>query len=197
VTLPAIGQAFRASHPDVELLTEEMWNARMPTALRAGLVDVAVSLCPEINSELSYETIRSETIVALVTETHPLAGAQEVALEALANESFVLFPRELAPRLYDLLVGLCRRAGFEPRVRSESFHTSWELGVLADVPVVALVPESVTRGLPAGLLSVQIAEPKGRVDTAIVWGGDESSAVGAAFREVARTVFATSRVGAS
>ena len=43
-TLPALGQAFRASHPDVELLTEEMWNARMPPALRAGAIDAAVSL---------------------------------------------------------------------------------------------------------------------------------------------------------
>ena len=41
-TLPALGQAFRAGHPDVELLTEEMWNARMPAALRSGAVDVAV-----------------------------------------------------------------------------------------------------------------------------------------------------------
>jgi DNA-binding transcriptional LysR family regulator len=196
VTLPALGQAFRAGHPDVELLTEEMWNSRMPTALRGGLVDLAVSLCPEINSEISYETIRSEPLVALVTDTHSLASEREVALDALANEPFVLFPREFAPRLYDALVGLCRRAGFEPRIRSESFHTSWELGVLADVPVVALVPESVTRELPPGLVSLAISEPTAEVDTAILWRGDETSAAAAAFREVARTVFATGDVGA-
>src|SRR5205807_5342571 len=28
-TLPAIGRRFRSTHPDVTLLTEEMWNARM------------------------------------------------------------------------------------------------------------------------------------------------------------------------
>jgi hypothetical protein len=37
-TLPAIGRAFRASHPDVALLTEAMWNARMLPALRSGAV---------------------------------------------------------------------------------------------------------------------------------------------------------------
>ena len=42
VTLPALGKAFRRGHPDVELLTEEMWNSRMPGALRAGLVDLAI-----------------------------------------------------------------------------------------------------------------------------------------------------------
>jgi DNA-binding transcriptional LysR family regulator len=196
VTLPALGRAFRTRHPDVELLTEEMWNARMPTALRSRLVDVAVSLCPEVSTELSYETIRSERVVALLTETHALAREQEIALDALADEPFVLFPREFAPRLYDSLVGFCRRAGFEPRIRSESFHTGWELGVLADVPVVALVPESVTRDLPDALVSVDIAEPTVRLDTAILWRGDESSAVGAAFRDVARTVFAAEQAAA-
>jgi DNA-binding transcriptional LysR family regulator len=47
-TLPAIGRAFRAAHPDVALITEAMWNARMPPALRSSTIDVAISLCPEV-----------------------------------------------------------------------------------------------------------------------------------------------------
>jgi DNA-binding transcriptional LysR family regulator len=190
VTLPALGQAFRTSYPDVELLTEEMWNSRMPTALRSGLVDLAVSVCPEVSSELSYERIRSETVLALLSSDHRLAGEEEIALEDLAGDAFVLFPRELAPRLYDSLVGICRRAGFEPAVRSESFHTTWELGVLDDVPAVALVPESVARDPPDGLVGLRIRDCAERIETAIVWRKDDASAVGAGFREVARTVFA-------
>jgi DNA-binding transcriptional LysR family regulator len=34
-TLPALGQAFKDRHPEVELLAEETWNDRMPMALRA------------------------------------------------------------------------------------------------------------------------------------------------------------------
>lgn len=126
VTLPALGKAFRSTHPDVKLLTEEMWNSRMPGALRAGLVDLAVSLCPEVSGELSYETIRSEGVVALLTRGHSLAGEEEIALDALAAEQFVLFPRELAPRLYDSLVGLCRRAGV--RTEDPKRVVSHELG---------------------------------------------------------------------
>jgi DNA-binding transcriptional LysR family regulator len=130
-----------------------------------------------------------------VTEDHQLATEAEIAVEALANDGFVMFPREFAPRLYESLVGICRRAGFEPTIRSESFHTSWELGVLADVPVVALVPESVARGMPAGLVALVLKEPVDRIDTAIVWRKDDASAVGAAFREVAGTVFEVERLG--
>src|SRR5215217_4853618 len=51
-TLPVLGRAFRQSHPDVALLAQEMWNARMPPAFAAGSIDLALSLCPEIAAEL-------------------------------------------------------------------------------------------------------------------------------------------------
>lgn len=189
-TLPAIGRAVREQHPDVELLTEEMWNARMTPALRAGTIDVAISLCAEISPELAYEQIRAESVIALLAAGHPLAGEQAVALSSLAEEEFVLFPRELAPRLYDTLVGLCRRAGFEPTPRKESFHTDWELRVLADVPGVTLVPQSVARFLPRGVVAVPVSEPDERLETSLVWRPDDASPTVAALLKIAREVCA-------
>ena len=195
VTLPALGQAFRSSYPDVQLRTEEMWNSRMADALESRAADLAVSLCAEIVAGVRYEAIRSEPLIAIVTDDHPLAAETEIALAALAGEPFVMFPRELAPRLYESLVGVCRRAGFEPQIRSESFHASWELGVLADVPAVALAPESVMVNPRPGLVAVALSPPAGRVETAIMWRDEHDSAPAAAFREVARGVFAGARVG--
>jgi DNA-binding transcriptional LysR family regulator len=188
-TLPALGRALRTEQPDLALLTEEMWNASMPSALRSGSLDVAVSLCPEIAGELSYEPLRREAVVALLSAHHALAGERPIPLRALADEGFVIFPRELAPRLYDTLVGLCRHAGFEPNVRSESFHSGWELGLLAELPVVAIVPESVGRNLPDGVAAVALSEPPDRLETDLVWRADDSSTTLAAFLEVARGVF--------
>ena len=193
-TLPAIGRTFRRLHPDVALLTEEMWNARMPAALRAGELDVAVSLCPEVSSDLSYETIRSEPVLVVVADGHPFADAGSVSLSALADEEFLLFPRELAPRLFDTMIGFCRRAGFEPKLRSESFHTGWEVQTLADAPIVALIPESVSRQLPAGLVALALGPEGGEaLETALVWRTGDRSAVCGEFRRVARDVFAAVR----
>jgi DNA-binding transcriptional LysR family regulator len=113
-TLPALGQALTRTYPDVELLAEEMRPNRMPAALRAGAIDVALALYPEVAAGLAYQTVRREPIVALLSATHALAHEEAVALEALAND-FLMFPRELAPRLHDFYVGLCaarRRASY-------------------------------------------------------------------------------------
>ena len=188
-TLPAIGRAFRASHPEVSLLTEEMWNARMLAALRSGTIDAAVSLCPELAGEFEYLPIRTEPVIALLSQSHPLAGADTIELHALAGERFLLFPRELAPRLHAVMSGLCRSAGFEPDVRGESFHSGWELQILADVDVTALAPASVARELPDGLTASVVTDPPASLETALVWRKDDRSAINQAFRDAAQAAF--------
>ena len=188
-TLPALGRAFRASHPDVELLAQELWNARMPPAFSAGSIDIAVSLCPEIAAELEHAPIRKEHLVALLPEPHPLVRQDAIPLSALADEDFIVFPREIAPRLHDAFMAIYRRAGFEPRVRTESFHTGWDLGVLAEIPAVAIAPQTVAGGLPDGITAVAISEPTDALETCLVWRADDPSPALAAFVEVARSAF--------
>jgi DNA-binding transcriptional LysR family regulator len=185
-TLPALGRAFRASHPDVEPLAQEMWNARMPPAFDTGSIDIALSLCPEIHPELELAPIRNERLVALLPEGHPLTCEEAIPLSALADEEFIVFPREIAPRLHDAFMAIFRRAGFEPRVRNESFHTGWDLGVLAEIPAVAMAPQTVAGGLPDGIVAVALSEPTDSLETCLVWRADDASPTVAAFVGVAR-----------
>jgi DNA-binding transcriptional LysR family regulator len=189
-TLPALGRAFTAGHPDVELLAQEMWNARMPAAFAGGSIDIALSLCPEIAAELELAPIRKERLVALLPEAHALAPEDAIPLSALADQEFVLFPREIAPRLHDAFVAIYRRAGFEPRLRHESFHTGWDLGVLAEIPAVAIAPQTVAGGLPEGIAAVSLSEPTDSLETCLVWRSDDSSPAVATFVAVARSIFA-------
>ena len=188
-TLPALGRAFRATHQAVELLAQEMWNARMPAAFASGSIDIALSLCPEIAAELELAPIRKERLVALLPAAHPLAREEAIQLSALAAEDFILFPREIAPRLHDAFVAVYRRAGFEPRLRNESFHTGWDLGVLAEIPAVALAPRTVADGLPDGIVAVALSEPTDALETCAVWRADDASPTVAAFVAVARSAF--------
>jgi DNA-binding transcriptional LysR family regulator len=188
-TLPAIGRSFRQSHPDVSLLTEQMWNAPMLAALRSGTLDLAISLCPEIAGEFSYLRVRREPVIALLASSHPLSDRGEIELRALAEEGFLMFPRELAPRLREFMTGLCRRAGFEPLLRGDSFHTGWELQILADIDVVALAPASVALDLPDGISAALITDPPDPLETAIIWRNDDPSPTNRAFREAAQRAF--------
>jgi DNA-binding transcriptional LysR family regulator len=186
-TLPAIGRAFRRSHPEVTVVTEEMWNAQMGPALRTGLVDVAVALCPELSADLACEVVRRERLVALVPRTHPLAACGVgIALGALAADPFVLPPRGAAPRLHDTLIELCRRSGFQPAARAGGWQSAWELDALPELGLVSLGPESLSRGAPSNVVALPLVDTDERLETAIVTRAGETSPLVEAFAEAAR-----------
>lgn len=189
-TLPALARALRAARPDVELITQEMWNAPMCDALQSGQVDAAVSLCPEPGPGLASEPLRRERAVVVVSAAHPLAGRSPAALADLAQDTFLMFPRELGPRLYDALADICRRAGFEPRLRNESFHTGWDAGLLGDAGHAALAPASVANGVPPGLAVLELSDVDAELETRLVWREDDDVPTLGALRAVAAAAFA-------
>jgi hypothetical protein len=117
---------------------------------------------------------------------HPLAGEQAIPLSSLAGQDFVLFPREIAPRLH-VAVAVYRRAGFEPLFRNESFHTGWDVGVLAEIPAVAIAPQTVAAGLPDGIVAVSLSEPTDSLESCLVARSDERSPAVASFVAAARS----------
>jgi DNA-binding transcriptional LysR family regulator len=136
-----------------------------------------------------YESLRHESVVALIGAMHPLARANDVELAAFRDEEFVMFPRELAPRLHDILVGACRSSGFEPTIRAESFHSGWELQTLADVPAVTLAPASVAGDLPSGVVARGLGASAPRLETMAVCRADDRSSVVRTLRDVATSAF--------
>jgi DNA-binding transcriptional LysR family regulator len=125
----------------------------------------------------------------LLPGTHPLAAERAIPLSSLADEDFVLFPREIGPRLHDAFMAIYRLAGFEPRLRGESFHTGWDIGILTDLPAVALTPESVASDVPDGIVAVALSDPTETLETCLVRRGDWRSPPVDAFAAVAGSVF--------
>jgi hypothetical protein len=91
--------------------------------------------------------------------------------------------------LHNAFLAIFRRAGFEPQLRNESFQTGWDLGVLVDIPAVAMAPQTVASGLPEGIAAVALSEPTDSLETRLVWRGDERSPAIAAFVAEAQSAF--------
>jgi DNA-binding transcriptional LysR family regulator len=185
-TLPAIGRRFRAAYPGIDLVAEEMWNARMAPALQSGEIDVALAVCAEPAPGLVIEQIRTEPLRGFLPLTHTLAQEDEIALADLAGDQFVRIPRELAPRVHETFVGVCRAAGFEPNIR----NGGWELEALPDLGAVSIGPASAAVELPPRVVALPMRDCDTRVATSLVFRGDQQSVQVCAFREVASATFA-------
>src|SRR5580693_4233756 len=115
--VPSAIRAFRRAYAEVELVLEEANTTRLVAGLQDGSLDVAFLRPGAAGSEAFQLRLLSEEPMMLALPLgHPLAAQQEVELETLKEDPFLLFPRSIGPTLYDDIMGACREAGFEPKI---------------------------------------------------------------------------------
>ena len=143
--LPAAVRHFGAAFPGVHLdLREGDGTASQLEALQRDLVDVALVRGPLEQSGLRLEVLLEDRFCVALHGAHPLAGLSRVPLRRLRGEPMVWFPRRLSPTYYDLLMGMCLRAGFTPEQRYEVVRHQTALSLVAAGVGISLVPSSVS-----------------------------------------------------
>lgn len=137
--LPPILRTFRNCVPGVSLELHELTTHEQLQWLRDGRMDVGFVRSPIEDDIFSFEVIFAESLVVALPETHLLAKDKSVSLRSLASEPFILFPRLLAPGLYDLIISLCQQAGFSPSVTQEAIQMQTIVSLVAGGLGVAIV----------------------------------------------------------
>jgi DNA-binding transcriptional LysR family regulator len=186
--LPVILQEFRQRFPDVELVLQELTTAEQEQALRDRRIDVGFVYLPLADSDLSYLCIQKETLMVALHQTHHLAQQEAIAIQSLANEPFILFPRHLGVGLYDGIMALCELGSFTPKIAQEAIQMQTIIGLVATGMGVAIVPSSLQNLHRTGLVYRGIAHPTPLIETAIVWCEQEESPIVRQFLKVASLV---------
>jgi DNA-binding transcriptional LysR family regulator len=118
--LPEIIRKFRIRHPQVVLRLDDRESLDIGAALNHGDLDIAILRAPFQYEGIETEPLYQERFILALPQEHPLARRKRIAMAALAGESFILFPRAVAPGLHDTIASICIQAGFSPRVVHEA-----------------------------------------------------------------------------
>jgi DNA-binding transcriptional LysR family regulator len=177
--LPDVLSFFRAHLPSVGLSLFELDALRQAEAFQDGRIDIGILHSPPLDSArwLRVDPFYREPVILAVSKTHPLAARTRLTLGALAAESFVSFPRIVAPEMYDDIVARCRAAGFSPRIVQEAggWHTLASL-VSAGVGV-GFVPRSIAEFQQTGVVYRPVRGLDVEMSLAAVWKRAERSPV--------------------
>lgn len=148
---------FRQSYPAVTLTLAEGNTAQLLSYLDDGRLDVAfVRLGNQSPAGVAFHHIAVEPMKLVVPATHPLAKKRKIPLIALAEDPFVLLPREASPTLHDVIVGACRDAGFTPVMGQQAPQLSSVVNLVAAEFGVSLVPASVCQIRVEGVVYADI-----------------------------------------
>jgi len=184
--LPPLLREFRTRAPAVRLTLHESTTDRQLADLVDGRIDVGFVLPPVEDLRLAYRTIHREPLVAALPARHPLARKSgKVRLAALAEAPFILFPRPLAPSLYDAVVSFCRSAGFSPHVEQEAVQMQTIVSLVSAEIGVALIPASLQHLGRTGVTYKALVEASPLTEIGLAWRRDDPLATLKVFLDVA------------
>jgi len=102
--LPKIVEAFRASHPDVQLTLHNVTGAGGLELLRSDKVDLAVGSMLDVPNDLDYAAAYRFDPMLITPPDHPLAALPRITLADLSPYGLILPPQRLTTyRLVDLV----------------------------------------------------------------------------------------------
>lgn len=133
--LPSILAEFHRQFPEITLHFVDNITPSMALlqALAEGSTDVVFAHPPvRLTGEFASRTIVRDPLVAVLASSHPLALRNQLSLIEIADEPWIMFPRESNDKaIYDRIISLCYRAGFSPRIIHEASNTLTRLGLVS------------------------------------------------------------------
>jgi DNA-binding transcriptional LysR family regulator len=196
--IPGIVKAFGERYPGVDLALREMRTPAMTEALLGRRLDIGF-LHPPVGETageaLAVEGITSEPLIAAVPEGHELCGLPEVPLDRLAEERFVIVPRDEGPELHDRIMGTCHVSGVSPAVANRNAPSqTTALGLVAAGVGVSLVWECMRSLGRSGVVYRPLVGQTPRMETALAWLRDDPSPVLALFLALTRELKTTGSI---
>lgn len=173
--LPALSRHLSTELPGVDFsFRGEMLVPDQVEALRSGAIDVALLRPPVADLSLAVTPLREDRLVVAAPADHPLARRRQVRAADLAGSDLIVHSADRRSVMYDVVLGLLREAGVDPRIRHEVGETSTLITLVAGGLGVAVVPEPVTALTLDGVAYRPLVRPVATVGLALAHRADRT-----------------------
>lgn len=164
----ALINAYRQQFPAVRLTLLEMTTQHQLVALQQKTLDLAF-VRPQYGAEhqeqensaasaLHYLTLRTDPLMVVLPEPHPLATKPQIRLADLATQGFIMYPPQAGTSIYRQLHALCLQAGFTPDTVQQAAEASTIIGLVAAGVGISVLPACFDRIQLAGVCYRQLAD---------------------------------------
>ncbi|AUF99847.1 MULTISPECIES: LysR family transcriptional regulator [Pseudomonas] len=186
--LPQAVKTFEQDHPDTEIVLMEMNSAEQAQALQRGQIDIGFVHWSHFPESIRGEPVLAEPFLCCLPQGHRLADKARIDLAQLANDDFILFPRNVSPHYHDLIIARCVAAGFSPRIRHETRLWQTVVAMVAYEMGVALVPQTLAGTWKEGVHYCEISGDGALSEVHAIRHADNPSAAAESFLTVLKAL---------
>jgi DNA-binding transcriptional LysR family regulator len=167
-TFSHVLRAFRRMYPKIHIHLYEYGPKKIEGSVQDGLLDIGI-FTPDEDSEL-YEAIwfEKDPLYIIMHPKHRLAQRDVIDYEDLVNEELILYNSDY--KMHDMVIDLCKQAGFSPRIALETSQREMMTQLVAADFGIALLPSKICNTFDARtIISRPFSDPLFCLRLALVW----------------------------
>lgn len=152
-----IGQ-FHQQYPHFLLNIEEEEGTELGRSLKSNRCQLIFNRYfeDELPTE-DYVVVEEDELVAVLPQSHPLAGQKEVALRELEGEAFLQLGH--SSRIYQKILETCQKAGFTPKITYQGKRINYILEFVAqNMGVSLMMRKSIEKFVTPEIVLVPLKE---------------------------------------
>jgi DNA-binding transcriptional LysR family regulator len=167
--IPRLMSKLNAYQPLVNVNLEELSNSLQVEMLQKDKLDLGFVRLNSVPDELEMRTITRDTFSVVVPKNHPVRQSDFVSMNQFKEESFVLFSSDYSNFYYDQIIGICRDAGFSPKIQHKSVHALTIFKLVESGLGVAIVPTSIQEGYEINVRFMEIPHISQFTELLVIW----------------------------
>lgn len=167
--LPNILAKIQAEMPLMKTNLNETTNIYGINALINRTIDVAFGPNMIVPKELNTRTIYVENFVILLPQNHWLDETNFESLAQLADENFILPPRNESSGYVESLEALCQSYGFIPKVAYQSGNSNTVLRLVEAGVGISIEPKSALSGQNMNVKYIELSNISLKASMLMVW----------------------------
>lgn len=167
--LPDLLRKLNDNYPLISTSLEELSNSVQVEMIQKDKLDLGFVRLATVPNDLEMKTVFRDSFSLVVPENHPVQLSSFQSVGQFQEESFILFSSDYSNYYFDQIMGICRDAGFIPKIRHKSVHALTIFRLVENGLGVAIVPTSLKEGYDLKVRFMEIPGIPQFTELSVIW----------------------------
>jgi DNA-binding transcriptional LysR family regulator len=167
--LPDLLKKLSSNFPKITTSLEELSNQTQVEMIQKDKLDLGFVRLASVPEDLEIKVVFRDSFSLVVPNDHPIQIGDFKSVGQFADQSFILFSSDYSNYYYEQILGICRDAGFMPKIKHKSVHALTIFRLVENGLGVAIVPTSLKKGYDLGVRFMEIPGISQFTELSAIW----------------------------
>jgi DNA-binding transcriptional LysR family regulator len=167
--LPDLLKKLSLNFPKITTSLEELSNQTQVEMIQKDKLDLGFVRLASVPEDLEMKVVFRDSFSLVVPNDHSIQIGDFKSVGQFADQSFILFSSDYSNYYYEQILGICRDAGFMPKIKHKSVHALTIFRLVENGLGVAIVPTSLKKGYDLGVRFMEIPGISQFTELSVIW----------------------------